>query len=133
MPEIHTGIYSIQSKINPSRFYIGSSKDCFKRWRTHIHRLKCHTHENKILQNHFNKHGPSDLQFTIIFSCDFSQLIQMEQAQIDMSKPFFNILKTCHPGSYKPSTLSTRQKISASWKFRKPIPMFCRLFRPKQS
>ena len=130
--QLHSGIYKIQSLSKPHLFYIGSSINIEKRWRQHIHRLKCHHHENQRLQNHVNKYGLDDLIFTIMFSCDLSQLQISEQAQLNMSKPTFNILKTCHPGSYKSSSLTTRQKIANSWKQRPPISMFSRLFKSKR-
>jgi len=127
-----SGIYKIQSLSKPHLFYIGSSIDIEKRWRQHVHRLKVHKHENQRLQNHFNKYGLHDLKFTIMFSCDLTSLIIEEQAYLNMSKPTFNILKTCHPFSYQPSKLTTRQKIANSWKQRPPISMFSRLFKSKR-
>ena len=127
-----SGIYKIQSLSKPHLFYIGSSINIEKRWRQHIHRLKVHKHENQRLQNHVNKYGLDDLIFTIMFSCDLTSLIIEEQAYLNMSKPAFNILKTCHPFSYQPSKLTTRQKIANSWKQRPPISMFSRLFKSKR-
>ena len=127
-----SGIYKIQSLSNPNLFYIGSSINIEKRWRQHIHRLKVHKHENQRLQNHFNKYGLNDLKFTIMFSSDLSQLQISEQAQLNMSKPPFNILKTCHAGSYHKTDITTKQKIKDSWKQRPPISMFSRLFKSKR-
>lgn len=126
-----TGIYKIQSRLKPSVFYIGSSVNIKARWKQHIHRLKAHRHENKKLQNHADKYGINDLQFTIIFSCQKPELISLEQAFLNMHQPTLNILKTCYPGSWQPSKLSTRQKIKQSWKHRPPISMFSRLFHRK--
>ena len=127
-----SGIYKIQSLSKPHLFYIGSSVNVKKRWQQHIHRLKCHRHENQRLQNHVDKYGLYDLKFTIIFSCDLSQLQISEQAQLNMSKPTFNMLKTCHPFSYHKTDITTKQKIANSWKHRPPISMFSRLFKSKR-
>jgi group I intron endonuclease len=127
----YSGIYKIQSQLKPELFYIGSSVNIQKRWQQHKQRLKAHRHENQKLQNHADKYGISDLKFTVLFSCDFSQLAFFEQAQLNMSKPWFNILQTCKPGSYKKRLPGTVANISKSWKQRPPISMFSRLFKSK--
>ena len=65
---METGIYKIVSKIRPDRMYIGSSINIPKRWREHISNLKKNKHHSKQLQNHFNKYGEADLQFSILLN-----------------------------------------------------------------
>lgn len=87
---IYTGIYKIQSKKNPKRCYIGSSKNIKKRWHYHILDLRKNAHHSKKLQRHYNKYGESDLLFTILLGCDKEDLIKHEQYFIDAYKPYFN-------------------------------------------
>jgi group I intron endonuclease len=90
---ILSGIYKIQSTIYPERCYIGSAQNIKGRWKLHISELRRNKHRNGRLQNHFNKYGELDLQFSIIVSCDKENLIGYEQFYIDCLNPYFNILK----------------------------------------
>jgi|WetSurMetagenome_2_1015567.scaffolds.fasta_scaffold00157_28 group I intron endonuclease len=89
-----SGVYQIQSKIKPIKIYIGSAIDINERWRKHIDRLTKNKHHSPKLQNHFNKYGESDLQFSILLGCDKDDLIKVEQYFIDTYKPFFNCSPT---------------------------------------
>lgn len=88
-----SGVYQIQSKIKPERIYIGSSVDIYNRWHKHLSILIINKHHSRKLQNHFNKYGESDLQFSILLSCDKSELLQTEQYFLDAYDPYFNVLK----------------------------------------
>jgi len=88
-----SGIYKIQSKIKPERIYIGSAVDIQVRWRTHLRLLNKNKHENSRLQNHYNKYGKNDFEFSILIGCDKQDLIITEQFYIDAFNPFFNICK----------------------------------------
>ncbi len=87
------GIYQIQSKINPNRVYIGSGLNIHQRWNQHLQDLRKNIHHSGKLQNHYNKYGESDLQFSILTCCDREDLLQNEQFFIDSLKPWFNIQK----------------------------------------
>ena len=65
-----SGIYKIQSIIKPERIYIGSAVNICDRWRCHLKDLKNGNHGNGKLQNHFNKYGEIDLQFSILLGCE---------------------------------------------------------------
>jgi len=86
-----TGIYKIQSIKKPKRCYIGSAINIYSRWATHLSNLRKNTHHSIILQNHFNKYGESDLQFSILLGCEENELIRIEQYFIDSYKPYFNV------------------------------------------
>lgn len=88
-----SGIYKIQSKVKPEKIYIGSAVNMSKRWWTHLQDLQRGNHHNKILQNHYNKYGASDLQFSILLGCDKEDLLKNEQYFIDSYKSVFNICK----------------------------------------
>lgn len=49
-----SGIYEIINRLNGKR-YIGSAKEFKERWRNHVSSLKSDKHQNKHLQNSFNK------------------------------------------------------------------------------
>ena len=87
------GIYQIQSKVKPERSYVGSAVNIENRWYEHLKKLKRNKHHSKKLQNHFNKYGIGDLQFSVITGCDKDDLITLEQFFIDSYNPWFNICK----------------------------------------
>jgi group I intron endonuclease len=87
----YSGLYQIQSKIKPERIYIGSAVSIGNRWCCHLHGLRRNKHSNNKLQNHYNKYGESDLQFSVLLSCDKKDLIKTEQFFIDSLNPWFNI------------------------------------------
>lgn len=93
---INSGIYKIQSKIKPERFYIGSSVNINNRFNAHLHKLRNNIHENIKLQRHYNKYGIADLEFSIYMFLSKSDLINVEQYFIDTLKPYFNIRKIAH-------------------------------------
>lgn len=88
-----SGIYKIQSKTKPQRFYIGSAVNINRRWYEHLHDLRLNKHNNPKFQNHYNKYYESDLIFIIIEECLPELLIQKEQYYINELKPYFNICK----------------------------------------
>jgi len=86
-------IYQIQSKINGKR-YVGSAINYGSRITTHLSKLHLNKHHSILLQNHTNKYGIEDLQFSILEPVMFKEdLISREQYYIDTLKPEFNICK----------------------------------------
>lgn len=138
---IISGIYKIQSKINPKRVYIGSSFNIHKRWQVHLNNLKHNNHHSIKLQRHFNKYGKNDLVFSIIIGCDKEDLITTEQFYLDGYRPYFNNcliansrlgikasketknkLSQAHKGmSGLHHSEETKKKMSEAWKKRKPV------------
>lgn len=88
-----SGIYKIQSTIEPEKFYIGSSVNLQNRKRQHYSMLKLNKHDVTYLQNYYNKHGKESLIFHIIEECCQEKLIQREQYYIDTLNPVFNSRK----------------------------------------
>ena len=88
-----SGIYKIQSIVEPEKFYIGSSVNMQSRKRQHFSMLKLNKHDATYLQNYYNKHGKENLVFHIIEECNQEILIQREQYYIDTLKPIFNSRK----------------------------------------
>ena len=91
-----SGIYKIQSLIKPHKIYIGSTVNIQHRWICHSNDFKKNKHCNKKLQNHYNKYGESDLQYSILLDCDKKDLIRSEQLYIDSYSPYFNICKKAY-------------------------------------
>ena len=88
-----SGIYKIQSIIEPEKFYIGSSVNIQSRKRQHFSMLKLNKHDAIYLQNYYNKYGKESLSFHIIEECNQDQLIIREQYYIDNLNPIFNSRK----------------------------------------
>lgn len=88
-----TGIYKIESKKKPNRYYIGSGINIYRRKRDHFNQLNENKHCNKKLQNHFNKYGKDDLRFSVLIICEKNELLSFEQYFIDAYNPFFNICR----------------------------------------
>jgi hypothetical protein len=124
-----SGIYKIESKLKPKHCYIGSAVSINQRWAVHLCLLQKNKHSNKKLQNHYNKYGESDLQFSVLLGCEKETLLKTEQYFLDSYKPYFNICviagsnlgrkfsdeckeknRQAHKG--KPCSEETRKKIS---------------------
>lgn len=88
-----SGVYQIQSKIKPKRCYIGSGVNIVQRKSKHLRELKNNKHHSAKLQNHVNKYGIDDLDFSILEPCFPGGLIAKEQQYLDNLNPYFNICK----------------------------------------
>lgn len=73
-----SGIYKITNTVN-NKVYIGSSSFIQARFRTHKRHLRKNMHENKHLQNSYNKYGENCFSFEIIEKCEVENLIPREQ------------------------------------------------------
>jgi group I intron endonuclease len=109
-----SGIYRIQSISHPERCYIGSATNTGKRWNHHITDLRKGKHHSSKLQNHFNKYGEIDLQFSILLGCEKSILLDNEQFFLDSYKPYFNIYQTTRQYSTEKKSESSNEKRSKS-------------------
>lgn len=89
------GIYQITCLEN-GRFYIGSSNKLRQRLLRHCLMLEKKKHENRILQNSFNKYGRLAFSFEILELCPVVKLFEIEQKWIDKNTDsglLFNINK----------------------------------------
>ena len=112
-----SGIYKIQSKIKPERFYIGSSVNINRRWIEHLSLLNRNIHSSPRLQNHYNKYGESDLQFTVLLRCEENNLMLYEQWFLDALEPWFNIsIFATSPMAGREHSIETKNKMSLSRK-----------------
>ena len=77
-----SGIYRITCKTN-SKYYIGQAKKLSQREATHFSCLKHNKHDNRYLQNCYNKYGKEDLTFEILEYCEIYDLDSTEQGYLD--------------------------------------------------
>ena len=110
------GIYQIQSRIKPSRIYIGSAVNITKRWAQHLERLRKRIHHSRKLQRHYNKYGESDLMFSMVLTCDREHLIEHEQYFLDTLKPYFNTSPNAYSQLGLKHSEATKKKISEATK-----------------
>lgn len=89
-----SGIYKIENKSN-GVFYIGQSVDLNKRKIEHFYKLRKGKHNNKYMQNSFNKWGIENFTFEVLYYCNPDELDYYEQYYVDTLNPEFNVLRTC--------------------------------------
>jgi len=118
-----SGIYLIQSKIKPSRIYIGSTKYFLGRKRIHLRQLRKNSHHSHKLQYHYNKYGENDLEFKIITLCPKEDLISNEQFCLDLFRPYFNECKIANSRRGVPVSIETREKQRLAKIGKKHLPM----------
>lgn len=85
-----TGIYKILN-IETGDFYIGSACHFYNRKSKHLQLLRKNTHNNRHLQNAFNKYGEDRFKFFLLEECLKGELPIKEQYYIDNMKPKYNI------------------------------------------
>lgn len=121
----NSGIYRIINTLTGD-IYVGSAARLLARKKTHFSKLRCQTHENKHLQNAWNKYGAESFDFDVIeYVADTSALLMREQHHIDLLKPRYNINLTVSssPNAGGRLTEEHRRKISASRKGQKGRPI----------
>lgn len=111
-----SGIYKVTSAKYLDRVYVGSAMNLISRWSTHLSYLKHNKHQNRKLQNHFNKYGAEDLMFSTLLYCEKEFLIPYEQFFINILNSYFNICKTARSPLGVVRSQETKQKISDSAK-----------------
>lgn len=79
------GIYKIENLVN-KKIYIGSSVNVNKRLNHHKSALKGNYHDNRYLQNSFNKYCEDNFVFELIEECDPNDLVSKENNHIDVFK-----------------------------------------------
>lgn len=77
------GIYGIKNKIN-NKIYVGKTMNSFgDRWDCHKACLRGVYHENRHLQNAWNKYGEANFDFIILKDCTGQDLEFVNQTEID--------------------------------------------------
>lgn len=87
------GIYKLVNQLN-GRVYIGSAFNLLNRKRQHFWYLNSNTHQNKFLQNDYNKCGKKYFKFEILELVKRkSNLIEIEQKYLNK---FFDNTTMCY-------------------------------------
>lgn len=77
------GIYQIINLVN-GKIYVGSAKNLARRQRQHWHELRYNKHQNRYLQNSWNKHKEENFNFEVLQTVkDPKSLISCEQFFMD--------------------------------------------------
>ena len=90
----HCGIYKIENIVTGD-FYIGQTINFKKREYEHFYKLKKNKHQNKYLQNSFNKYEKENFIFKVILYCNKNNLTFYEQLLVDNLSPSFNLCLEC--------------------------------------
>ena len=115
---MNSGIYRIYN-ISTSKFYIGSAVNLQKRLSNHKWALKCNRHNNKKLQNAYNKYGKDKFTFEVIETCFRDSLLAREQFYLDVFQCVdfgYNLLKTAGSPLGNKVSEETKRKMSISAK-----------------
>lgn len=90
-PKENSGIYCIINTFNNKR-YVGSSINLHMRLQRHRSMLRKNYHQNRKLQNSWNKHSEERFDCYILEYCPEDLLIVREQYYIDNLKPEYNLV-----------------------------------------
>lgn len=108
-----SGIYTIIHLPTKKR-YIGSTKNVPLRIYNHKWHLKRNTHCNKKLQNAWNKYSENQFAFLLLFKCDESVLLKLEQILIDYINPYYNLAHIAAGGFGRKHTSESIDKMKKS-------------------
>ncbi len=110
----HTaGVYAINFD-QDGRFYVGSTKDLYIRWRDHKSALRGNYHYNPHLQRIANKYGLDALEFVVLEHTSEETRVEREQWYMDNWLPALNGARMANGGFAGPHTPETRAKMSES-------------------
>lgn len=115
------GVYKIFNTID-GKFYIGSSVNIQSRFKQHIKNLDNNCHNNKYLQNAWNKYGKSAFKFIVIEEVeDVSKLRERENFYITETNCTshtigYNMLRDTNIGLGVSASAEVRKKISNACK-----------------
>jgi group I intron endonuclease len=120
-----SGIYSIFNTVSRKQ-YVGSAVSIKHRWTRHLYLLRLGTHNNKKLQNSWNKHGASAFVFSILEDNVATELLLLrEQYWINLNNCVENgynvnpIAGSSRGTKRGPRSEETKAKISAAQKGKK--------------
>ena len=118
------GIYCIKNKIN-NKMYIGKSINIFTRWCNHIYHLDLNNHQNKHLQQSWNKYGKTNFDFLILEECDIDDLSKNEIKWIkfyNTTNPNYGYNMTAGGEGVNPSPELSKQRSETLTKLHKENP-----------
>jgi len=111
------GIYKIVNRVN-GKYYLGSSVNIKKRWKTHRCDLRHNRHHCIHLQRAWNKYGEKSFIFEIVEEVNKKILLEKEQYHLDTYTPWnvkvgYNMSKSASGGdliSYHPNIDGIKEK-----------------------
>lgn len=110
------GVYCIRCKVN-NKAYIGSSVNINRRWTEHKSALKAGRHDNKQLQEDYNKYGADNFLYLTLINCKPQNLLWYENIYMllfntrDISMGY-NMLRAARP----PQTWESPPKLRELYK-----------------
>lgn len=107
---MNSGIYKI-TNIVTNDFYIGSSIKLNIRKNQHFKQLAKNIHNNKYIQNSFNKYKIESFKFEILITCPPEYCLKLEQWFIDNLKPKYNQLQNAGNSLGYKHTVNSLQKL----------------------
>lgn len=133
-----SGVYKMSNCIT-NDFYIGSSRNIYNRYYSHIDRIKTNDHDNSKIRSHSVLHGVKSFIFEVLEYCDESIMHAREQYYCDLLKPTYNAwANVLSPKGFKHSSESIekssskrkgfkmseeqKQKLREAWKLRRLRP-----------
>ncbi len=84
-----SGIYKIVNTVTGA-FYIGSSRNVYKRWKAHKYPSTWNRHPNSKLYQDMEKYGVDKFEFQVFCRVEPEHLKQVEQECIELLKPTYN-------------------------------------------
>lgn len=77
-------------------FYIGSTKNLYKRYNKHKGMLKHGTHKSKKMQEEYDKYGSDAFVLEVLLICNPKYVKYYEQQLLDELHPVFNTCKSAY-------------------------------------
>lgn len=121
----NSGIYKIHN-VKTNKVYIGQAGNLNKRYSEHTTTLRRNVHDNKYLQNAWNKYNEDNFTFYVLEECSQDVLAEREQYYMDKYKCYIrrygynlNPSSTENPMLGRTHTPEAKAKISAAAKGRK--------------
>jgi|SRR5271156_3752748 group I intron endonuclease len=115
--EKRPGVYRLQS-LPTGRFYIGSSKNVYRRYYRHRQILREGLKENLRIKEDCDKYGPNSFIFGVIEYCEESELREREQYYFELWNPQYNVRKSVYDGSGR---TYTEEQLANFKKIHRPI------------
>lgn len=115
--EERPGVYRLQNLFT-GRFYIGSSKNVYRRYYRHRQVLRQGLKENLRIKEDCDKYGFKSFVFGVVEYCKESELREREQYYFELWKPQYNVWKSIYDGSGR---TYTKEQLESFKKVHRPI------------
>lgn len=101
--EKRSGVYRLQNLKN-GKFYIGSSRNLYRRFYSHMQMLKDKRHDNLRIKIDCNLHGWESFVFGVVEYCDENIMKEREQYYYDLWSPSYNVWKNVYSANKRTYT-----------------------------